>query len=177
MKILDVGCGTKKKKGAIGIDFNSQTDADVIHNLEEFPYPFKDDEFDLIYCDNVVEHLNDVIRTVEELWRIAKDGAKIEIVVPYFRSKYAAIDPTHKHAFTVESFSYFDPNHHFFQRYRYSDKKLVVESVKFDVGYEHKSFLTRRFVKFSNRHIHFYEAYLSQFVPLNSLTFNLRVSK
>jgi predicted SAM-dependent methyltransferase len=177
MKILDVGCGTKKKKGAIGIDFNSQTDADVIHNLEIFPYPFNDNEFDKIYCDNVIEHLNDVIRTMEELWRISKPGGTIEIVVPYFRSKYAAIDPTHKHSFTVESLSYFDPNHHFFQRYKYSDKRLIVENVSFDVGYEHKSFLMKKFVKFCNKHIHFYEAYLSQHIALNSLTFTLNVVK
>lgn len=177
MKTLDVGCGTKKKEGAIGIDFNTQTDADVIHNLEVFPYPFTDNEFDKIYCDNVIEHLNDVIKTMEELWRISKPGGDIEIVVPYFRSKYAAIDPTHKHYFTIDSFSYFNPNHHFFQRYKYSDKKMKVENVRFDVGFEHKSFLMRRFVKFCNRHTQFYEGYLSTFIPLNSLTFNLRVIK
>ena len=33
--ILDVGCGRKKQPGAIGIDFNANTDADVIHNLNQ----------------------------------------------------------------------------------------------------------------------------------------------
>ena len=29
-------------------------------------------------------------------------------MVPYFRSVWAHIDPTHKHFFTVQSFIYFD---------------------------------------------------------------------
>jgi len=47
MKILDVGCGTNKHPGAIGLDYNPRTGADVIHDLNEVPYPFPDDEFDL----------------------------------------------------------------------------------------------------------------------------------
>ena len=32
MKILDLGCGKRKRKGAIGIDISEDTDADVIHD-------------------------------------------------------------------------------------------------------------------------------------------------
>ena len=48
MKILDVGCGTGKQEGAIGLDNNPRTGADVIHDLGDVPYPFADKEFDLI---------------------------------------------------------------------------------------------------------------------------------
>ena len=33
MKILDVGCGDNKYEGAIGLDYNPRTSADVIHDL------------------------------------------------------------------------------------------------------------------------------------------------
>jgi methylglutaconyl-CoA hydratase len=46
VKILDVGCGANKYEGAIGLDNNPRTAADVIHDLGDIPYPFADDEFD-----------------------------------------------------------------------------------------------------------------------------------
>jgi hypothetical protein len=36
-KILDVGCGQNKFPGAIGIDANPRSHADVIHDLGNFP--------------------------------------------------------------------------------------------------------------------------------------------
>ena len=110
IKILDLGCGKRKQKNAIGIDISKDTDADVIHDLNSFPYPFDDNEFNYVYADNVIEHLDDVVKVLEELHRITKDGATIKIIVPFFRSVYARIDPTHKHFFTVRSFDYFEFN-------------------------------------------------------------------
>ena len=37
-KVLDVGCGWNKTPGAIGIDANPKTHADVIHDLGTTPY-------------------------------------------------------------------------------------------------------------------------------------------
>ena len=51
-KILYLGCGNKKREGAVGVDFNDRTKADVIHDLNIFPYPFEEASFDVIYLDN-----------------------------------------------------------------------------------------------------------------------------
>jgi len=53
MKILDLGCGNKKIQGAIGIDINPLSDADVIHDLNVLPYPFNDSRVEII-ADNVI---------------------------------------------------------------------------------------------------------------------------
>ncbi len=55
--ILDRGCGKKKRQGAVGVDFNERTDADIIHDLNLFPYPFEDEIYDEVYIDNTLEHL------------------------------------------------------------------------------------------------------------------------
>src|SRR6266511_3157182 len=60
-KILDVGCGQNKYPGAIGIDSNPRSNADVIHDLGILPYPFADNEFDEIICRHVIEHVPDVM--------------------------------------------------------------------------------------------------------------------
>jgi len=41
MKILDLGCGNKKFPGAVGIDINPLSDADVINALNDFLRPEK----------------------------------------------------------------------------------------------------------------------------------------
>lgn len=55
-EILDLGCGTRKREGAIGVD-KIPSVADILHDLDCFPYPFEDSSFDEIHLDNVLEHL------------------------------------------------------------------------------------------------------------------------
>ena len=86
IKMLDLGCGRRKVRGCIGIDILPDSDADVIHDLNEVPYPFEDNLFDVIYANDCLEHLDDVIKVMEELYRIAKPKAKIFISVPHFSS-------------------------------------------------------------------------------------------
>lgn len=46
LKVLDLGCGKKKRPGSIGVDFSDRHHADVIHDLNVFPYPFENDSID-----------------------------------------------------------------------------------------------------------------------------------
>jgi len=175
-RIVDLGCGTKKRPGAIGVDSNPDSNPDVLHDLDTFPYPFDDSSFDEIYLDNVLEHLTDVIATMEEIHRIGAPGALVRIDVPYFRSRWAAIDPTHKHAFTVESFAYFDPSHAFFDQYRYSGAAFRLESLSFNERFPVRG-LRARVASFANKRPLAYEERLSSLFPLDELTFRLRVIK
>lgn len=171
--ILDLGCGNKKRIGAVGIDVNPASDADVVHDLDVFPYPFADDSFDEVYADNVIEHLGDVVAVMEEIHRICRPGGLVKVIVPYFRSRWAWIDPTHRHAFTVDSFSYFDPDHVHSQLYRYSRARFSPERVVFNETIGGKR-LTR---SVANRWPVRYEYRLSHLCPLDDLTFYLRVVK
>lgn len=70
MKILDVGCGTAKIKGAIGIDRIKLDGVDIVHDLNKFPWLFKDKTFDEIYMNDIIEHLDDTIKVMEECCRL-----------------------------------------------------------------------------------------------------------
>ncbi|MEW6730261.1 MAG: class I SAM-dependent methyltransferase [Acidobacteriota bacterium] len=107
MKILDIGCGKHKTVGALGLDCNPKTDADVIHDLNDIPYPFPDNEFDLIVGNQVIEHVEDVLAVMRELYRIARPGALIRLDTPHYTDVSSFRDPTHRHHFTCESFMYF----------------------------------------------------------------------
>ncbi|MDD5012032.1 MAG: methyltransferase domain-containing protein [Candidatus Nanoarchaeia archaeon] len=104
VKKLNLGCGEDYRVGWVNLDFNKEVKADVYHNLEKFPYPFKDDEFDLIYIDNALEHVQNVLKCIEELWRISKKGAEIIIYVPHFTGIYATKHLAHYHQFGIGTF-------------------------------------------------------------------------
>lgn len=175
-KVLDVGCGNRKRAGAIGIDINPRSQADVIHDLNITPYPFEESIFDEIYVDNVLEHLNDVIKTLEELHRIGKPNALVKIIVPYFRSRWSCIDPTHKHFFSADSMSYFDPDHIHCKLYDYSFARFKIEKRVFNETLKNSIF-KKMVLMIANWKPSAYEWYLSHLYPLDDITFYLRVCK
>lgn len=174
--ILDLGCGNRKTPGAIGVDSNPRTQADVIHSLETFPYPFSDSSVDEIVMDNSLEHLDDPIRVLEELHRIGKPGALIRIYVPYFRAHWAYNDPTHKRFYSAEAFAHFDPAHAYNKLYPYSKATFTVERILFNERIK-RGPLYSLVKAVANRWPTRYETHLSHFFPLDELTFHLRVLK
>jgi SAM-dependent methyltransferase len=99
--ILDIGCGSAKMPGAVGLDISSDTDADIVHDLDAFPYPIEDSSFDQILLQDVIEHVREPIRVFEELHRVARPGARIQLRTPHFSSVLAYGDPTHRHYFST----------------------------------------------------------------------------
>ncbi len=107
MKKINLGCGTKYMQGYINTDVTQTVKADVYFDLNKTPYPFRSNFADEIYMDNVLEHLDDIPRVIEEIHRILKPGAVLRIYVPYAKSDGAFNDPTHMHYFTERSMDYF----------------------------------------------------------------------
>jgi SAM-dependent methyltransferase len=176
IKKLDLGCGKNKKENYIGIDISPDADADIIHDLNLFPYPFKNDEFDYINIDNVIEHLDNVVKVLEELHRISKNGANIRIVAPFFRSYYSYIDPTHKHFFSYRSFDYFDPKKDFHKKYKYSKCLFNVKKVVFDETITH-GLPGKMLVWFANKYPILYETRISRIFILSTLNYYLETIK
>lgn len=175
---LDVGCGNSKKKGFIGIDIIPLEGVDIVHDLNQFPYPIDSNTIDEIWMDNVLEHLNKPMLVMEELYRICRSNAKVTIAVPYFRSFYAIIDPTHCNFFGVYWFNYFDPSHIFHKKYQYSKAQFKLEKLEFDREFKkNMRFWHKALVKFAEKRPYSYESRLSHLFPLNSLTFYLKALK
>ena len=99
--VLDIGCGSAKHPGAVGLDISPDTAADIVHDLDAFPYPIEDRSFDQILLQDVIEHVREPIRVFEELHRIARPGARVQLRTPHFSSVLAYGDPTHRHYFST----------------------------------------------------------------------------
>ena len=107
---INLGCGRKYLEGYVNCDVVPSVRADRHFNLNTFPYPFENDSADEIFMDNVLEHLDEPLKIVEECHRILKKGGLLKIIVPYAKTDWALQDPTHKHFFTERSMDYFRPD-------------------------------------------------------------------
>ncbi len=132
-KILDVGCGSKKIEGAIGIDHFFFDGVDKVHDLNIFPWPFKKESFDKIYFCHSISHLKDICLVMQECHRLLKIGGKLEIIAPHFSSDNFFTDPTINFSLGVRSMNYFIRNTSFGYFY-------VSESVNFKLTHSYISF-------------------------------------
>lgn len=107
---INLGSGRSYLADYVNCDVVASVKADKYFDLNQFPYPFEDACASLILLDNVLEHLDDVIKVVEEAHRILIPGGVLEIKVPYGKTDWALQDPTHKHYFTEMSMEYFKPD-------------------------------------------------------------------
>jgi SAM-dependent methyltransferase len=168
--ILDVGCGIRKYAGSLGIDVNPASAADVICDLDRFPYPFADRTFDQLRAIHVIEHLTDIVRTMEEFHRLVRPGGRVRIETPHYTDYSSFCDPTHKHHLNSFSFRYFGDNHGGFGYYTEAKFREISVRVKLLafwkwLGFE---FLVNRFPRFRK----FWEFYLCYVVRGKAMEFD-----
>ena len=180
-RVLDIGCGHDKLPGAIGVDANLRSGADIIHNLDERPWPFEDNSFDYIRAQNVLEHVADFVGVMEELHRVACANALIEVRMPFMSSSNFATDPTHRRAATSRTFDYFDPKKSL-SSYAYSPAQFEVVEWRYLRGYEGDigsvfRVLDRGLLPFIHRHASTYELYFAHIYPMHDLSYLLRTIK
>lgn len=169
MRSLNVGCGGRRLVDALGIDIRPGPDVDVICDLNKYPWPFKDESFDMVYCCDIIEHLDDVVKTMQEIHRVAQDKAKVIISTPHFSHPNSFRDPTHKWHFTIDSFDYFTEE----LKYPvYTKEKFKILKKEFKFG--RKFGISTILAKLSPRR---YEKYYSHRFPPYGLYFELEVVK
>lgn len=89
--------------------------------------PFEANQFDLVTAFDVVEHVDDHQKAVEELWRVCKPGGSIAITVPAYQFLWSPHD---------------EINHHF-RRYTFPELKRLFDKLpgKFIYKTYYNSFL------------------------------------
>ena len=97
---LSVGGGRSKKEGYLNLDLCEG--ADIQFDLDTCAankIPLEDNSVEHFECLHVLEHINNILPLMEELHRIAKPYAIMDIAVPYGWTNAAFEDPTHVRSF------------------------------------------------------------------------------
>jgi len=169
--ILNLGCGRKHLPGAINLDITTATNPDITHDLNVRPWPFPDDHFCEVHAYDVIEHVGDVVGTMEEIHRICRPQAMVRITVPHFSCRNAYTDPTHRHLFTCASFDYFTDGNDlsFYTQARF---RIVSNRIFF-----YPTLLNKLIWRLANRYPETYEQRWTWIFPAWFLQFDLEVSK
>lgn len=107
---LQLGSGYKRFDGFLNIDYDKNTNPDYCINLddENLKLPFDDNSVEEIIAHHVLEHIgNGYFKLLQEIYRVCKNGALIDIRVPYHFHETFLADPSHKRPILVEGFRLF----------------------------------------------------------------------
>lgn len=111
---LDIGCGKNKQPGFVGIDYRDWGSVDIVHDLEDTPWPLPDNCVLTSVASHVLEHINPhggvFLKVMDEIWRIMQPDGQFAFVVPYAGSPGYWQDPTHVNGITESTLLYFDPD-------------------------------------------------------------------
>jgi hypothetical protein len=114
-KKLDIACGQAKAEGFTGIDLAGN--ADIVHDLFDFPWPIKDRSVAEARISHFVEHIphdhagwdrDGWWLFWDEVYRITKPGAKVTVIHPYVWNDRAFWDPTHVRFIEATTWYYID---------------------------------------------------------------------
>lgn len=170
-KILNLGCGQKRLDGAINLDRVADVNPDVVHDIDKFPWPFAENQFNEVRANDIIEHCSDVVATMEEIHRVCQSGALVRITTPHFSSANSFIDPTHRYHFSYFSFHYFTGEHDFAfyteKRFRRRQAQIIF----------HPTLVNKLIWRMANRYPQAYEQRWAWLFPAWFLNFELEVLK
>ena len=168
---LDLGAGAVAQvPGAIRLDLARACRPDVVADANQ-PLPFRNDSFEIVGAYDVLEHVGDLVRVVEEVHRVLRPGGVLQVTTPHYSSPNAYADPTHRRALSLRSFDCFGPDHPL--RY-YSRARFRVRAARLMF----KGALAGRILAaFARRWPAYYEDHLAWIFPAWFLYFELEAVK
>lgn len=111
---VDIGCGSNKREGFIGLDQYDMPGVDIVIDFAKKKLPFKDNSVDEIHCSHTMEHLTNYndkwerVHLFNEMYRVLKPGATATLIFPHWCSPRYHGDPTHKETLSEWTFLYLD---------------------------------------------------------------------
>ena len=99
--ILDLGSGNVELADTT-VDIDENTEPDIVHDLDEFPYPFEENEYETCWLIHILEHLENPDKALEEAKRIASD--RVIAIIPIGERN----DSNHERVYMPEDLDKFD---------------------------------------------------------------------
>ena len=114
---LNMGCGFKKLNDHWNVDIEPKCNPDQVLDFEITPWPYEDNFFNKITCDNILEHLGQNPKTftnvLKEMYRVSQDKAEWFICFPHHRCDLFWDDYTHVRPLSAKLFKMFDQQFNF----------------------------------------------------------------
>ncbi|MAG47645.1 hypothetical protein CL617_03490 [archaeon] len=131
LKKLNLCSGNNTLKGYVNTDMFKGPGIDKVFDIRKPPFPFKENEFDEIYCRHILNHISEDHRmeVFDELYRIGKPGCVIKILVPFAWSNGSFGHIQHQSFFVKGSFNYYKTSKFFDIKETKAEFKLLKEEL------------------------------------------------
>jgi len=107
---LDFGGGYATTPGFHCVDIVDNADYQINLDSPTLRLPFMNDIIEEAVAHHFIEHIQNIIPFMDEVFRILKEDAIFRISTPYAGTQEWYQDPTHKRAYVERSFCYFENN-------------------------------------------------------------------
>lgn len=161
----------KRELNAVNLDRIADVAPDVVHDLDQMPWPFPDGQFTEVLAFDVLEHCKEFIPVIEEIHRVCRAGARVRVTVPHFSCAHAYTDPTHHRFFGWSSFDYVTGTH---QLCFYTDRRFRLRTRQLIF---YPTWINKLVRRLANRCPRGYERRWAWFFPAWFLFFELEVVK
>lgn len=105
---LNLGSGSKRYDGFLNVDNDPSVKPDFLVDLETGILPFEDNSVDEIKAYHIFEHIGpNFFKFLQEIYRVCKHEAIIDVHVPHPRHDYFLGDPSHIRPITLEMMNRF----------------------------------------------------------------------
>ena len=123
---LDVGCGSNKQPGYVGMDKRPIDGVDIVHDAEVMPWPIDAGACAVVAASHLIEHIKPWLQIdfLNECWRVLEPAGVLFMVTPYATSFGYAQDPTHCSPWNEATVEYFLPDKPLYEIYRPKPWKL-----------------------------------------------------
>ena len=183
---VELGCGTTKREGVIGVDRLPLPGVDIVADMEQGLPFFESDSVDAIYSDHFFEHIGNFELLIREIHRVLKKEGTLFLRVPHFSNPYYYSDPTHRRFFGLYTFDYYsDPVHQLRHkvpafygnpRFRVIRRKLIFKS-DFLIRSVIKHRIIQPLVNLSDYTRELYEELFCHLLPCQEIYFEIQPVK
>lgn len=105
---INLGSGFTRIDGFVNVDFDARTKPDFVCDLEKDKLPFDNDTVEVVMAHHVLEHMGEgYFHCMQEIYRVCKHGASVDVRVPHPRHWAFLADPTHRRPIIPEGLQLF----------------------------------------------------------------------
>lgn len=106
---LCLGSGSRGMKSHVCVDRLPGVHPDVVADFDPANgggIPFPDNTFYHVFSAMTLEHVQDLLGLGEEIWRVCRPGALVDLILPWWSSHRSWGDPTHVRTFADQSITF-----------------------------------------------------------------------